>query len=336
MKRLSAFFLFFTISYHSIASTSPVESVIAPLAHKSLLLDINYVSDTKLVSVGQHGHILFSVDGDNWQQANVPVQSTLTSVFFVDRNNGWVVGHDATILATKDGGTTWEIQQFLPELERPLFDVVFKNDKQGIAIGAYGQFYRTEDGGETWVSEFHNEFLHPEDVEYLEELKQEDEEAYLDEITSILPHFNRVFRDGRTLYLVGEMGLIAKSNDFGKEWQKLDEIYQGSFFDITRTTQGNLLIAGLRGNTFRSLKNGTPWKKSDTGTTALINSIVLADEDRIFLVGNNGTLLESNDDGVTFVQNVRTDGKAYTGGVWFKDKLVLSSEVGIKTISVNK
>ena len=32
-------------------------------------------------------------------------------------NVGWAVGHDATILHTKDGGKNWTIQQFLPELD---------------------------------------------------------------------------------------------------------------------------------------------------------------------------------------------------------------------------
>ena len=100
----------------------------------------------------------------------------------------------------------------------------------------------------------------PEDLEYLEELKQEDEEAYLDEQGSILAHFNGIFKDGRTLYMVGEVGLIAKSNDFAKKWLPFDKIYQGSFNDITRTHQGNLLVVGLRGNVFRSLKREeTAW-----------------------------------------------------------------------------
>ncbi len=89
--------------------------------------------------------------------------------------------------------------------------------------------FRTLDGGKTWQSEFHDEFLHPDDVDYLNELKLDDEEAYLDARKSMLPHFNRMEVDGRTLYLVGEMGLIAKSNDFGVKWQKLDDIYHGSF-----------------------------------------------------------------------------------------------------------
>lgn len=311
-----------------------IPSVKAPLASKSLLLDITKVGLSKLAAVGEHGHILLSTDAINWQQADVPTQTTLTSVFFIDEMLGWAVGHDAVILHTNDGGLTWQIQQYKPELEKPLLDVVFNNPQEGIAIGAYGLFYRTEDGGKTWQSEFHDEFLLPDDAQYLTELKQEDEIAYLDEAASILSHFNRLVIDGRTLYLVGEVGLIAKSNDFGRNWQAFDEIYQGSFFDMTRTTQGNLLVVGLRGHVFRSLNNGTPWQKSQTDTTALINAIVLTDDERIFLLGNSGTLLESADDGQTYRMRIQKDGKALIAGVWFNGQLIVVSDVGVKIISL--
>ncbi len=309
-------------------------SVKAPLASKSLLLDITDIAQEKLVAVGEHGHILLSTNGQEWQQANVPVQTTLTSVFFFGKQLGWAVGHDATILHTKDSGLTWQVQQYKPELEKPLLDIVFKSPLEGIAIGAYGLFFRTLDGGKTWQSEFHDEFLLPDDVDYLAELKQEDEEAYLDEASSILPHFNRLAIDGRTLYMVGEIGLIAKSNDFGANWQPFDEIYQGSFFDLARTQKGNLLVAGLRGHVFRSLQNGTPWQKRATGTTALINDIVLADNNRIFLLANNGALLESVDDGLNYRLHIQKDGKALIAGVWFNGKLIVVSDVGIKVISL--
>jgi len=335
MKRSIAFVLTCWVSCFVIADITPLPAVNAPLANKSLLLDIVNVEQQKLVAVGERGHILLSSDAVNWQQVSVPVQSTLTGVYFLNALKGWAVGHDSTIINTIDGGNTWRIQQFKPELEKPLLDVVFKNDMEGIAVGAYGQFFRTGDGGHTWQSEFHQEFLFSEDIEYLEELKKEDEEAYLDERSSILPHFNRVIIDGRTLYLVGEIGLIAKSNDFGKHWQKFSEIYQGSFFDLTRTQKGNLVVVGLRGNAFRSLKNGTPWQRSETNTTALLNSVVLSDDDRVFILGNNGVVLESKNDGQTYVRHIQEDGKPLIAGVWFNSKIVAVSDVGIKTITLN-
>lgn len=314
----------------------PLNARQAPLASQSLLLDITKIQQSKLIAVGERGHILLSSNGVQWQQASVPVQSTLTAVYFIDENNGWAVGHDATILASTDGGLTWQIQQHLPQVEKPLLDVLFTDKNNGVAIGAYGLFYRTIDGGQHWTIEYHNEFLFPEDQEYLAELKLQDEEAYLDEQSSILPHFNRIVDDGRTLYIVGEIGLIAKSNDFGVTWEKLEEIYTGSFYDIKRTQVGNLLVVGLRGNIFRSLRNGTPWQASDSKVTALLSSIVLSNDDRIFVLGNNGVLLESRDDGVTFIDHLQKDGKALINGVWFNDKIIAVSEVGIKTINVTK
>ena len=246
MKCIFAFLSSFIFCCGLVSAKEPMASISAPLASQSLLLDIVNVEHKILVAVGQHGHILYSTDAKNWQQAQVPIQSTLTSVFFVNAKLGWAVGHDASILHSNDGGRSWTIQQYKPELEKPLLDVFFKTASEGIAVGAYGQFFRTNDGGKTWKNEFHNEFLLQDDIDYLNDLKSEDEVAYLDEIASILPHFNRIFVDGSTSYLVGEIGLIAKSNDFGVSWQKFDEIYQGSFFDVTKTAKGNLLLVGLR------------------------------------------------------------------------------------------
>lgn len=299
-----------------------------------MLFDVASANEAFLIAVGERGHILKSEDAKNWQQLPSPVQSTLTAVTFVDDKIGWIVGHDSVILHTQDSGNTWQIQQYLPEQEKPLMDVAFRNAQEGVAIGAYGLFYRTVDGGKSWQREYHTSLLLEEDKEYLEELRQEDEQAYLEERASILPHFNRIYIDGRTTYLAGELGLLAKSNDFGKTWQRYDEIYHGSFYDIARTKQGNLLAVGLRGHSFRSLKNGAPWDETETGVTSLLNSIVSAPNNSIFVLGNNGTLLVSEDDGVSYQLKTEPDGKALIQGVVFNNELVIASEVGIKVIKI--
>jgi len=340
---LTMFLLLYSVTYTSFADELPVKqnkpiinipAAEARLASKSLLLDITKVNPNKLVVVGEHGHILLSSDAVNWQQAKVPLQTTLTSVFFVNNELGWAVGHDATILNTVDGGATWQIQQYMPELEKPLFDIIFKTPTEGIAIGAYGLVFRTNDGGVSWHNEFHTEFLLPEDAEYLAEIKKEDEEAYLDEASSILPHFNRLVLDKQTLYMVGEIGLMAKSDNFGVTWEPFDDIYQGSFFDISKTKQGDFLVAGLRGHVFQSKDNGITWQAIQTHTTALINDIVLSADDRIFLLANNGTLLESKDQGQSYQLRAQKDGKSLIAGVWFNGKLIAVSDVGVKLISL--
>jgi hypothetical protein len=88
------------------------------LATSALLLGITEAGD-RLVTVGEYGHILYSDDrGETWVQAeNVPTRITLTAVSFANDQEGWAVGHDAVILHTSDGGTTWERQYTDPVLE---------------------------------------------------------------------------------------------------------------------------------------------------------------------------------------------------------------------------
>ena len=127
------------------------EAVKAPLAVESLLLD-GAVAGSRLVVVGERGHILVSTDdGASWTQAEVPTRVLLTAVHMHDEHTGWAVGHDAVILRTGDGGETWTLVHQAPEEELPLLDVWFRDERTGFAVGAYGYFLATEDGGETWT-----------------------------------------------------------------------------------------------------------------------------------------------------------------------------------------
>ena len=322
-----------TFSFSALATSNPVPAELLPLASKSLMLDIAKVSDSSLIAVGDKGHILLSSDGIDWQQQSNPANSALNRVYFLDEQRGWAVGHDSVILNTIDGGKNWAIQNYQPEKERPLFDVVFFDQHHGIAVGAYGVFYRTKDAGKTWVEEFHLELVNSDDQEYLQELKVEDEEFYLEEIASILPHFNRILSVGNELYLAGEIGMLAKSSDQGQTWQLLDEIYMGSFFDIAQIDQQQLLVVGLRGNMFSSTDGGAQWQHQDTDTTALLNDIVVTEQGHVYVLANAGVILSSAN-GTDFTLSTQPDGKALIGGVWFNNKLVVASEVGVKVLAV--
>lgn len=121
----------------------PLPSEIMPLTPNGLLLDIVNTGE-HLIAVGDRGAVVASNDGVKWAQVQTPTRAPLTAVAFADARNGWAVGHDAVILHTADGGRSWEIQNFEPELEMPLLDVLFLDAQRGFAVGAYGLFYRTD------------------------------------------------------------------------------------------------------------------------------------------------------------------------------------------------
>lgn len=339
MNRVFKFILFsyvtitMAFSLSAFADNQPVEAEILPLASKSLMLDIAQINQQKIIAVGDRGHILLSSDGETWQQMMSPVNSALTKVTFVNETLGWAVGHDASILNTQDGGNTWTLQNYQPEKQRPFFDVEFFNENHGIAVGAYGLFYRTRDGGKTWSEEFHLELLNEDDRLYLEDVKLEDDELYQEEVASILPHFNRVTVNGNELFLAGELGMISKSTDQGVTWQLLDEIYMGSFFDIEALTANKLIVVGLRGNMFISNDNGQQWQAIPNSTTALLNDIVTTDTGKVFVLANSGVVL-SSDNGTDFTLSIQPDGKALLAGIWFNNKLIVASEVGVKVVDI--
>ena len=307
-----------------------------PMASKALLTDIVTVSGTALVAIGERGHVLISNDANTWQQATVPVQANLNSVYFISKLQGWAVGHDASILHTLDGGLSWQLQHFAPETDKPLFDVYFSDAQNGIAVGAYGLFYRTVDGGQSWSKEFHPELLSEDNQEYLAELKDTDPELFEIELGAILPHFNRLYADGNVLYMAGEAGFVAKSTDLGLSWSKLDEFYNGSLFDITRSAQMSLITVGLRGHAFKSTDQGLTWQQLELAETATFNSAFSDAAGRLYLVGNAGSLLVSYDDGKTFVDKSQANGKAIVNGVVWQDKLVLVTESGVTTIKLTE
>ncbi len=278
-------------------------SVEAPLAPRSLLLDVARAGD-RLVAVGERGHILLSDDsGVTWRQAPVPSRATLTAVSFVDPMRGWAVGHDAMVLHTGDGGESWSEQYADPDFETPLMDVRFADAGTGFAVGAYGLFLETIDGGRNWGQRW---------------------------VTEDDFHFNAILHPApEQWFMAGEAGGLYRSDDGGLEWQVLDPPYQGSFFGALDLGADDLLVFGLQGNLFRSGDGGESWQQIDTGTTAaLVAGAELADG-RIVVVGLSGTVLVSDDRGASVRLSRRSDRSALAGVVEAPDgTLVLVGEAG--------
>ncbi|WP_256930690.1 YCF48-related protein [Pseudomonas sp. ABC1] len=288
-------------------------------AVSSLLLDIARAGD-RLVAVGDRGHILYSDDdGQHWTQAKVPTRQMLTAVDFVDARHGWAVGHDASILASSDGGETWNLQFEDVEREAPLLDVWFEDIHHGIAIGAYGALLETRDGGQNWL-----------DID--ERLANED--GY---------HLNAIARvEGAGLFIAGEMGALFHSTDDGQSWTSIELPYEGSLFGVQSTGQpGELLVYGLRGNLLFSSDAGASWRSivvTDEGApfaSGLSGANLLADG-RIVVVGHAGSVLSSSDRGHTFSVIHRPDRRSLAGVVDTRaGELILVGQGGVRTAAAS-
>jgi len=283
-------------------------SLLAPLASRSLLLDGALVEGLAVV-VGERGHVLLSEDqGRSWRQVVAPSRATLTGVHFHDRRLGWAVGHDATILRTRDGGESWERVYHDPEAESPLLDVWFRDADNGFAVGAYGLFLATSDGGASWeprgVSEYDDFHLH---------------------------HLAR--DDNGRLYVAAEAGTIYRSDDDGLTWASLPSPYEGSFFGTLPLGGDELLLFGLRGHLFRSEDAGESWQPIESGTEAMLTCGLRLRDGTVIVAGQEGTLLFSADGGHGFTLRARPDRQSLARVLETDDgALILIGEYGVTRI----
>ncbi|HSW12408.1 MAG TPA: YCF48-related protein [Solimonas sp.] len=289
----------------------PLPAEIMPLASRSLLLDVVNTGE-RLVAVGDRGHILVSNNGKDWAQVVVPVRSALTAVTFTDPKNGWAVGHDAVILHTQDGGKTWALQNFQPQLEKPLLDVLFLDTSRGLAVGAYGLFYETTDGGQNWT-----EVQTPIRAEEL--------------------HFNSIARlNNGDLLIAGEQGTLAISADGGTSWTKLTSPYESSLFGAVALGEKGAVIFGLRGNVYVSGEpRSNSWTKVDTGTVASMFGGVATADGGVAMVGLNGTVLVMDGSGGNLRSLRSTAGTPLSGAITLGAQSLLAvGESGAQSVKL--
>ncbi len=291
-----------------VAAAEP--AIPARLAPKSLLVDA--VERGPLwVAVGERGHILTSKDrGATWVQSAVPTRVLLTAVWMHDERVGWAVGHDETILRTRDGGATWESVYSAPEAERPLLDVWFRDAENGFAIGAYGAFLVTADGGTTWT-----------------ERPISDDDFHLNAISAAA--------DG-TLYIAAEAGHLYRSDDRGATWKALEAPYDGSFFGTLPLSDGAVLAFGLRGELFRSADRGGSWVKIAANTESTLMAGLELAGGRVVVAGLAGALLTSDDLGKSFRSTPQDDRKGNVALLGTMDHLVLFGEGGARPLETSK
>ena len=238
-------------------------ALVSPQAAHAVLLGAA-LSGSRVVAVGERGIVLLSDDAaGHWRQAQVPTSVTLTAVRFVDAQHGWATGHSGVVLATVDGGETWvrqldgkqAAQLVLDEAQargdaaavknaqrlvadgadKPLLDLYFFDAQRGIVVGAYNLAFMTEDGGHSWKP-WGQQLDNPKGL-----------------------HLYTVRAQGNTVVIAGEQGLVLQSQDAGQHFTRLVTPYQGSFFTAELPSRGEIVLAGLRGNAWRSTDAGATW-----------------------------------------------------------------------------
>ncbi len=202
---------------------------------------VQFVDSNNGYAANYLGKVFKTTDnGRNWQSKSL-TDLLLKSIYFVDKNIGYVVGGQSSctgsgcivpgsiVFKTTDGGTSWN-KQTVPYEWSELNSVFFINENIGFAVGL-GLQLKTTSGGITWDKfEFNVNCL----------------------MTKIL------FINSQTGFAAGLSGNIFKTNDQGNSWSKSNNNSDGHIYDFC-FANGSIGYAAGQKEIVKTVDGGNTW-----------------------------------------------------------------------------
>lgn len=264
-------------------------------------------------------------------EKRVPRRESLRSVFFLDRDHGWVGGKRA-LYRTTDGGDTWlSVDVDLPT-EAFVTEILFQNESVGWLVvqkeaaspltyqDNYFRLVRTTDGGETWNTQL------------------EDKDSVINRIQ---------FLNNGEGWLIGYKytnaeplrtdDFIMHTSDLGENWKdvsgSLNELLRGApikveFTDILTDGPSRASVLLPRGSVFKTNDAGQNWYRQngtiDDSSYACSCHIGVTDKHSIWVGGDKDdshSLL-----GMIAVRDADTWKEYILSGVSFSDIQFLSGD----------
>jgi photosystem II stability/assembly factor-like uncharacterized protein len=312
---------------------------------------------------GQNGNLLKTSDGGmTWRAQQSGTSADLRSVCFVDAQNGFS-GGGSHVLKTGDGGMTWQPLPLVPDSD--VNTLFFINDSHGWLATGYNYIYRTEDGGLNWTSAYQGSPYAIFSIHFIDEMtgfwlgfgginKSTDGGKTFRMIfdAPFAWSYNRIsFVSAATAYILGDGGVIAKTNDAGERWNQIYKFSNVNVSDIYfhdeqrgcavgsgiwttadggQSWQKVLETYGLRdvhfsgatgcavgsqGQIWISQDYGISWHAAHSDFVGFndLTGIAFNDPDFGLLIGNNGSLFRTLDGGASWTRlNLALD-------YWLKD-----------------
>jgi photosystem II stability/assembly factor-like uncharacterized protein len=211
----------------------------------------------------------------SWSRQNSQTTTDLTSVFFVDANNGWVAGENGRILHTTNGGSLWQAQ-VVPTLV-DLESIVFADADQGWAVGDGGVILHTVNGGSTWSLQT---------------------SGLTTDLKSVF------FVDATTGWAAGSGGKILKTTSSGNLWApSTSRVFFIDFKEIFFTDASIGQLLGGQTNILTTLDGGSVWTIGrplpPEITEGPLNSIFFLDTTTGWSVGDN-SIIKTTTAGITW------------------------------------
>jgi photosystem II stability/assembly factor-like uncharacterized protein len=215
------------------------------------------------IAVGNGGMVLATADGGNTWQPRVSGVKDHLTDITFVGESGWIAGYQGVVLHSTDGGKTWARQTTHTSLT--LESIFFLDKDHGWSVGWSGTVLRTVDGGQNWTL-----------------VKVPDAQWTLTAIT---------FVDANNGWLTGFAGQLLRSKDGGATWTAQASPVKSWLTSVAFDRAGRGWITYDDG-LLLSEDHGETWKAVPTGGRFFLGKL-LPMNDSLWAIGQSVVLQQS-------------------------------------------
>jgi len=207
-----------------------------------------------------------------WEVVPLPSNDTPIDMTFSDADpkHGWIVGTNASLLETTDGGKTWQVRALdLGETNYRFVSVSFYGDEGWIA-GKPALLLHTEDGGKSWSRIGLSSKL-PGDPALIKALGK------------------------GTAEMATDIGAIYRTQDKGQNWRALVTQAVGTVRNLYRHPDGRYIAVSAKGNFYSTWSPGDrAWVQHNRNSSKRVNNMGYTPDGRIWMLNRGGQLQFTN------------------------------------------
>lgn len=201
--------------------------------------------------------------GSSWVPVPAQTPETITGFYLFAPSVLYVTGTNGYIARSFNSGGTWDADGIQTNTTENLRDITYFDYQVGFAMGDNGQISWTN-GGNVWEN--------------------------LPKLT--LENLNALSKlDSSTAIIVGDAGVILKSEDMAKTWRKIDVPFTENFTSVDFWDEFLGFISGENGLVLQTKDGGESWLKIPSGTSRNLSGISVGTPTVAFAVGDDGTVL---------------------------------------------
>jgi len=281
---------------------------------------------------GYVGAVAKSTDeGLTWRFVETPAYNAVTDDYkdvwdidFINEMQGIMVGDDGLVALTNDGGVTWIWPQSVQNIigTTRMYGAVYFPDGRIWICGYEGKIGYSPDYGVTWTLQAagvttvaaYSISMNESGIGFVALNKGTPSQSKILKTTNFgqnwtlielpvtdNPSFNKVRQFGNKVVLCGDKGYVGYSNDNGNTWTHYAQAGGSSTSMRDVTMEGNLGYAVGRNATIIKTTDGwATWQVLTHNVTTYIEGIKIRDDGSLLACGWQGTLMLSNDGGISW------------------------------------